>query len=116
LGKVATLGYCWGGTVSWSAAGKASGISASVCYYPTQIGPFIADRPQIPVLMHFGEQDMIAPLNDAESIRSAHGDLPTIYSYPAGHGFNCDEIPAFDRTSAELAEARTLAFLSTHLK
>jgi carboxymethylenebutenolidase len=115
FGRVATLGYCWGGTVAWVSAARVDGLSASVCYYPTQLGPFIAERPQIPVLMHFGEQDPIAPLKDAQAICAAHGDGPTIYTYPAGHGFNCDQIPAFDRSSAELAMARTLAFLRSHL-
>jgi dienelactone hydrolase len=41
-GKVATLGYCWGGTIAWRSAAQVNGVAAAVCYYATQIGPYVA--------------------------------------------------------------------------
>jgi carboxymethylenebutenolidase len=114
-GKVATLGYCWGGTVSWRAATQLDGIAAAVCYYATHMGPFVAEKPRCPVLMHFGETDPIATLADAGALRAAHGAQVEIQVYPAGHGFNCDEIPAFHAPSAALALRRSLDFLSAHI-
>ena len=38
-GKVATIGYCWGGTISWRSAVHVTGLAAAVCYYATQIDP-----------------------------------------------------------------------------
>jgi carboxymethylenebutenolidase len=114
-GKVAMLGYCWGGTVSWCAAGRVEGIAGAVCYYPTQIGPHIAEKPRCPVLMHFGERDPIATLEQAGQLRAAQGADVEIQVYPASHGFNCDEIPAFDAPSAALALRRSLDFLKTHV-
>src|SRR5207253_2802443 len=32
-GKVGVIGYCWGGTIAWLAAGKLSGITCAVPYY-----------------------------------------------------------------------------------
>lgn len=114
-GKVATLGLCWGGTVSWRAAGSVEGVTAAVCYYPTQIGPHVDEKPRAPVLMHFGESDPIATLDDAGKLRAAQDAQVEIQIYPASHGFNCDEIPNFHTSSAALALRRTLDFLGAHI-
>lgn len=114
-GRVATLGYCWGGTVSWRAATQLDGITAAVCYYATQIDAYVAEKPRCPVLMHFGEKDPIATLDHAGRLRSAQGAQVEIQVYPASHGFNCDEIPAFHPPSAALALRRSLDFLSMHI-
>jgi carboxymethylenebutenolidase len=114
-GKIASIGYCWGGTVSWRLAAQAETLSASVCYYPTQISPFVSEKPRCPVLMHFGEVDPIATLADAGQLRSAHGANVEIQVYPASHGFNCDEISNFHPASAKQASRRTLDFLDVHL-
>jgi len=114
-GKIATLGYCWGGTISWRCAGQIDGIAAAVCYYATQIGPYTAEKPHCPVLMHFGERDPISTLEHAGQLRAAQGAQVEIQVYPASHGFNCDEIPNFHPPSAALAWRRTLDFLNTHI-
>jgi carboxymethylenebutenolidase len=115
IGKVATLGYCWGGTVSWRAATQLDGVAAAVCYYPTQIDAYIAETPRCPVLMHFGESDPIATREQAGRLRAAQGAQVEIQVYPASHGFNCDEIPAFHEPSATLALRRSLDFLAVHI-
>ena len=114
-GRVAALGYCWGGTVAWRAATQLDGLAAAVCYYATQIASHVAERPRCPVLMHFGERDPIATLADAGALRSAQGADVEIQVYPAGHGFNCDEIAGFHRPSAELALRRSVDFLAAHV-
>lgn len=114
-GRIATLGYCWGGTVSWRSAAHLDGIAAAVCYYPTQISPYVAEKPRRPVLMHFGARDPIATPEHAGQVRAAQGAGVEIHLYPAGHGFNCDEIPNFHRPSAALALQRTLDFLAAHV-
>ncbi len=114
-GRVATLGYCWGGTVSWRSATQLNGIAGAVCYYATQVLPYVREKPLCPVLMHFGERDPIAPLEHAGALRAAQGAQVEIQVYPAGHGFNCDETANFDSASAALALRRSLDFLSTHV-
>lgn len=114
-GKVATLGYCWGGTIAWRAAGHIDGIAGSVCYYGTQIGPYTAEQPRCPVLMHFGDRDPIATLEHAGALRTVHGAQVEIQIYPAGHGFSCNETPNYHEPSAALALRRTLDFLTTYV-
>ena len=61
------------------------------------------------MLFHFGERDSIIPPEDVQKHRVHHPDAG-IHVYPAGHGFNCDQRPDFERHSATLALERTLAF------
>lgn len=114
-GKVATLGYCWGGTVSWRCAAHIDLLAAAVCYYPTQIAGFVDERPRCPVLMHFGESDPIATIEHARQLRASHDEGVKIEIYPTGHGFNCDEVAGFHKPSAALALRRTLDFLDANL-
>lgn len=114
-GKVATLGYCWGGTVSWRSATQLDGIAGAVCYYATQVAPYVAEKPRCPVLMHFGERDPIATPEHAGALRAAQGAQVEIQVYPASHGFNCDETANFDPASAALALRRSLDFLHAHI-
>lgn len=114
-GKIATLGYCWGGTVSWRAACHVEGVAGTICYYATQIAPYASERPRCPVLMHFGEKDHIATLEHAGALRGAQGADVEIQVYPAGHSFSCDETPSFHAASAALALRRTREFLATYV-
>lgn len=113
LGKVATVGYCWGASLAWLSATRLD-VACTVCYYGAQIVDFCAEQPRCPVLLHFGERDSLIPLEHVERIRQAHPTLP-VHMYPAGHGFNCDVRGDFHAESAQLARERTLAFFTQHL-
>src|SRR5688572_2057381 len=114
-GRVAVLGYCWGGTIAWRSAAQIENVAAAVCYYGTLIGPHIQEQPRCPVLMHFGEHDPLATLEQAGQLRGAHGSQVEIQVYPASHGFNCDEVANHHEPSAAVALRRTLDFLAAHV-
>lgn len=111
--KVAVIGYCWGGTLAWLAATRFT-ISAAVAYYGGRIAKYAAEKPQCPVLLHFGKKDAHIPMSEIETIQRHHPDLP-VHLYDAGHGFNCDQRESYDPASAALARQRTLDFLSQTL-
>jgi carboxymethylenebutenolidase len=114
-GRVAVIGYCWGGTLAYLAACELP-ISCAVSYYGGQIvREHLGKSPRRPVMYHFGERDPHIPPSDIEKIRAAD---PTgiFHLYPADHGFNCNERGAFDPASAQLAHERTLAFLVSQLE
>ncbi len=113
-GRVAVIGYCWGGTLAWLSA-AALPISCAVSYYGGQIKDHLDKPPKRPVLYHFGDKDPYIPLSDIEKIRAADpgGEF---HLYPADHGFNCEERGSYDAASAQLARERTLAFLVTQLE
>jgi carboxymethylenebutenolidase len=113
-GSVAVVGFCMGGSVAYLAATRLSGLSAAVAFYGGQIVKYADEKPKCPVQMHFGEQDTGIPLNDVDIIRQKRPEAE-IFTYPAGHGFNCDERPAFHEPSAKIAWQRTLDFLAKHM-
>jgi carboxymethylenebutenolidase len=114
VGKIGIVGYCWGGSLAFIAAARLDGLSAAVGYYGGMIAAHAEEKPKIPTLLHFGEKDHGIPLTDVEKVKAARPDVE-IYTYPAGHGFNCDERASFDKLSHEKALERTLAFFKKHL-
>ena len=113
-GKVGILGFCWGGTVAWVAAARVSGLAASAPYYGGGIPNFIGEKPKVPVMFHFGEQDQNPTLEQAKKVVAAHPETSAHY-YPAGHGFNCDQRGSFNAESSKQARARTLEFFRKHV-
>lgn len=112
-GRVGTVGFCWGGSLSFLMACR-SDVACAVAYYGGQIAQFAEEKLRAPVLMHFGEKDALIPAADREKI-IAHQPDATIFVYPAGHGFNCTDRADYDPTSARAAGERTLAFFRQHL-
>ena len=113
-GPVGVVGYCWGGSLAFAAASDLDGLSAAVGYYGGNIAKMLDKRPKVPLMLHFGEQDTHIPMSDVESIKAALPDVP-IFTYDAGHGFNCDARGSYDKASSVEAMERTLAFLGEHL-
>ena len=113
-GKVGVVGYCWGGSLAYAAACSLAGVSAAVGYYGGTIAKSLDQRPKVPVMLHFGERDDHIPMSDVAAIRAALPDVP-VYTYPAGHGFNCDARGSYDGPSAAEALERTLAFFAQHV-
>jgi carboxymethylenebutenolidase len=116
-GKVGTVGYCWGGMLSSAAAVNLAGaVDASVGYYGGGIAQQLLDRsPQVPLLLHFGEEDHAIPLDDVEKIRVAWPAAGVHVYAGAQHGFECDQRPTYHAHAARVALSRTLRFFFTHL-
>jgi carboxymethylenebutenolidase len=113
---VGIIGFCLGGSIAYAAATKLSGLSAAVGYYGGAIIRFADDKPKAPTQLHFGEKDAGIPLTDVETIKSKRPEVE-VFIYPgAQHGFHCDERASYDKTSAEIAWPRSLAFFAKHMK
>jgi len=112
-GVAGVVGYCWGGSLAWLAACRLH-VAAAVGYYGGQIHEHRAEKPNCPVQLHFGERDPIIPNEHVVEIGALHPDVP-IFTYDAGHGFNCVPRPDYNPDAAALARQRTLDFLARHL-
>jgi carboxymethylenebutenolidase len=110
-GKVAVVGYCWGGSLAYLAATRLSGLACAIGYYGGMIAEHRNEKARVPTILHFGETDASIPMSDVEKVRAAHPDM-SIFVYPAGHGFSCDERGSYDKASHELALERTLKFMA----
>lgn len=111
-GKIGAVGYCWGGSVAYLCATRLG--LPSVSYYGARTLQFLDEKPMAPLMFHFGEKDRSIPSADVGKHRVALPDAD-IYTYPAGHGFNCDQRSDYDAASAKLALERTLAFFAKSL-
>jgi carboxymethylenebutenolidase len=114
-GKVGIVGYCWGGTVTWVAAARLSGLACAAPYYGGGMPGFIGEKPKCPTLCHFGEQDQSPTLAQAKAIAAAHPEITAHFYAGAGHGFNCDQRGSFNAEASKLARERTLAFFRQHV-
>ena len=116
FGKVGVVGYCWGGLLTWRSACMLKGVSAAVAYYGGGVTTEAetARQPRVPVLAHFADEDKWIPLDTVETFKKAQPSVQ-VFTYPAHHGFNCDQRASWHAPSAQLARERTLAFFKQHL-
>jgi carboxymethylenebutenolidase len=104
---VFAAGFCWGGTATWLAACRCSGLAAASSFYGRRIPELLSETPRCPIILHFGRTDASIPPATINQIAAAHPDLP-IHIYEAGHGFVSDRRRDYDADSARLARLRTL--------
>ena len=113
-GKVGIVGYCMGGTVSFLAACRLDGLSCASGYYGGGIAAAANEKPRVPTILHFGDQDQSIPMADVEKVKAARPETP-IFVYHAGHGFHCDERASFSPFAAQVAGARTQELFAKHI-
>ncbi|MFB3855643.1 MAG: dienelactone hydrolase family protein [Vicinamibacterales bacterium] len=118
-GKVGAIGFCWGGgMVNSLAVAAGPALHAGVPYYGRQVPA--ADVPKIsaPLLLHYAGTDerINAGIAEYEAALKANNKTYQIYMYEgAGHAFNNNTGPRYNKEAAELAWGRTIAFLKKHL-
>jgi carboxymethylenebutenolidase len=117
-GKVAVMGWCFGG--GWALnASVAEPVDATVVYYGKVDRP--ADqlaRLKGPVLGHFASRDEFineAMVRSFEAAMAQAGKPVTVYWYEADHAFANPSGGRYDEADAALAWSRTLAFLRENL-
>lgn len=118
-GKVASLGYCMGGLLSYLTAASGA-VDAAVCYYGGGIHTQLAqaDKVRVPILFHFAEKDGYIPIPAVEAVEAAfkgHKNA-TVVRYPdVDHGFNCWERGSYNQAAAAKARGVSLEFLAKNI-
>lgn len=114
-GKVACVGFCYGGGVCNAMAVAFPDLAGAVPYYgrqaPLERVPDIA----APLLLHYAENDprINAGWPAYREALDAAGKSYAAHVYPGvGHGFHNDTTPRYDEAAAELSWSRTLAFFN----
>ena len=105
-GKIAVLGFCFGGWIAQVSAAR-FGANAAAAYHGTRIGQFLDEMPALdcPVSFHFGEDDPVVPMDEVQQVKTAYQDYPNaeIVSYPgATHNFAMPNKPGYN---ADVAKA-----------
>lgn len=109
------VGYCYGGSVAFLAAGRPGLVKAAVGWYGGAITRVRDTRLLCPVQLHFGAFDKAIPLSDVDLIREAQPQAEIYVYQNAEHGFGCDERATYNAEAAALAQARTDEFFRKHL-
>jgi carboxymethylenebutenolidase len=116
VGKVAVVGYSWGGYLAYAASNQVKGLACAVGYYGGGIADDFGEKRKIPTLLHFGEEDALMPLRALVQFRAYRPDV-SVFSYPgAAHGFNCDQRNSYLEDAAQKAFERTLSFISQYVE
>ena len=118
IGKVATVGWCYGG--GWSLrASLAAPVDATVIYY----GRVPSDATVLaglkgPVMGHFGAKDRFINREMVDLFVDAmkrSGKSVEVYWYDADHAFANPTGARYDQKDAQVARERTMGFLKAHL-
>ena len=118
-GKVAAIGFCFGGSMANLMAARFPDLAAAVPYYGGAPKPEQAAKVRAPILAHYAGEDTRtnAGWPAYESALKAGGVQYEMYVYPGTqHGFHNDTTPRYDEQAAKLSWSRTLAFLDKHTK
>ncbi|HEY8214285.1 MAG TPA: dienelactone hydrolase family protein [Methylocystis sp.] len=116
LGKVAIVGYDWGGYLAYVSANRLSDVACAISYYPAGISEERWVKRKIPTLLHFPENDPSLPMDEIIQFRAQRPDV-SAFSYPeARNGFNFDAAESFDAAAAQSARERTLFWISQYVE
>jgi carboxymethylenebutenolidase len=119
-GKVACMGFCWGGGVTNQVAVHCPDLTAAVPFYGVQPAPEDVPKIKAAMLIHYaGNDERINAGIPAfeEALKKASVDYK-IFMYPgAEHAFFNDTNPTrYNKEAASLAWQRTIDFFKEKLK
>jgi carboxymethylenebutenolidase len=118
-GKVAAIGFCFGGGIANVIATRFPDLAGAVPYYGPQPTPGDAAKIRSPILAHYAGEDphINAGIPAFESALQAKHVQHEMFTYPGTqHGFHNDTTPRYDDAAARLSWQRTLAFFKKNLK
>ena len=128
--RIGIVGFCFGGRVSYLAAGTIPDIKAASVFYGGRIlqplggsGPSpleLTGKISSPVLGLFGEEDQNPTPEDVGKIEAElkkHGKVYEFHMYPgSGHGFHCDTRASYRPEAARDAWGKTMVLFNKYLK
>ncbi|MBX7187911.1 MAG: dienelactone hydrolase family protein [Vicinamibacteria bacterium] len=118
-GKVAVVGFCYGGGIANMLATRIPDLAGAVPFYGGAPPADDVKNIKCPILVHHAEKDerLVAGWPAYEAALKANNVKYEGFVYPgAQHGFNNDTTPRFDKANADLAWKRTIEFFQKNLK
>jgi len=113
--KLGITGFCWGGRIVWLYSAHNPNLKAGAAWYGRLVGPAselnpkhpvdVAAQLKAPVLGLYGGKDDGIPQDTVEkmraAIKAANGKSEIVVYPDAGHGFNADYRPGYDKEAAQ---------------
>lgn len=111
-GKVAVLGFCFGGRYAHLATSRL-GADAAGAFHGTAIGQHLdeVDKVKVPVSYHFGDQDPIVPMDEVDAIQKAFAgkrNAEIVVHKGATHNFSMPQKDGYDPVAAGAAREAVL--------
>ena len=119
-GKVGVMGFCFGGLMTYLTAVR-KGPDAAVDYYGMGVEKYLDEAAKLstPLIIHLGEEDEFISKEAQRAITKALRDNvhAQVFSYPGqAHAFARHRGAHYDRHTAAVANARSIAFFDLHLR
>lgn len=119
-GRVAVLGYCIGGLMTYLTTARVSGVTAAVSFHGGDTEKYLGEgsNVKVPMLMHLAGNDEFMPPAAQEAINAAFAGIPNVatYTYPGQrHAFSRHNGEHYNANAATLANARTSDFFHKNL-
>ncbi len=118
--RIACVGYCMGGRVSFLANNTVP-LRAAISYYGAASAEMLtaAGKTSAPMLFYWGGRDKHIGAKQRHQVSEAmraspHSWIEVLFS-DAEHGFFCDQRPSYNPRAAELSWTLSLSFLDQHL-
>ncbi|MBM3608460.1 MAG: dienelactone hydrolase family protein [Alphaproteobacteria bacterium] len=111
-GKIAVLGFCFGGKYAHLAAARL-GANAAAAFHGTMIGGSLNEMPpkNCPISFHFGAEDPIVPMAEVDQIKQAyagHANAQIVVHAGASHNFSMPKKQGYDAAAAASSRAAAL--------
>ena len=111
-GKVAILGFCFGGRYALLGAARL-GVNAAASFHGTAMGQHLdeVDKVTCPVSFHYGDSDPVVPMDEVNAIQKAFAGRPhaDIQVYPgASHNFAMPRKEGYNAPAAKESRERVL--------
>jgi carboxymethylenebutenolidase len=130
-GRLAIIGFCWGGRIVWLYAAHNPALKAAAAFYgslraPEPRSPLrplypldLVAKIDAPVIAFYGGKDEGIPVSDIEDMRAALAvagkrDCEINVYMDTGHGFFADYRASYNEADAKAAWAKTLAWFRRH--
>ena len=111
-GKIAVLGFCFGGRYAHLAAARL-GVNAAGAYHGTMIGLHLdeVDKVKCPVSFHFGDQDPVVPNEEVAAVKEAyagHANAEIVVYEGATHNFSMPHKDGYNPDAARRSRESVL--------
>ncbi|MDA9176362.1 dienelactone hydrolase family protein [Alphaproteobacteria bacterium] len=112
-GKVAMLGFCFGGLFAYL-AGTRLGADAVVAYHGTRIHSYLeeADHLTVPASLHYGDADQFVPMDQVDPVSAAlagKANAEVVVHSGGQHNFSMPTKAGYDAKVADAARVAALA-------
>ncbi|WP_341992713.1 dienelactone hydrolase family protein [Azorhizobium sp. AG788] len=116
VGKVAVVGFSWGGYLAYVGANHLRDVACVIGYYAAGVVGEAGAKRRLPTLLHFAENDPLMPAELVGQFRESRPDVSAFTYAGATHGFTCEDRPTFQPQASALAFERTLFWVSQYVE